>query len=95
MEPAVRGVLRFAADGTTLCLNGHTATSTAAGFSIEVSSGCSFTLTDCTSGAGSIAGSNLGLCVNGTFTMYGGTVTGNGTQAPGRPRAARFSRAFQ
>ena len=66
-----------------LCLNGNTL-SPASGFTgraIEVSSGATFVLTDC-GGDGAISGFTSstgggGVFINGTFTMYGGTISGN------------------
>ena len=67
--------------GTFLCLNGHTITGAAGKDTINVGSGRSFTLTDCR-GSGKITHENsdaVGCGVNavGSFTMYGGSITGN------------------
>ena len=66
---------------TFLCLDGHTITGVAGKDTIDVGSGRSFTLTDC-KGSGKIThGSSdaVGCGVNavGSFTMYGGGITGN------------------
>ena len=66
---------------TFLCLNGHTITGTDGKDTIDVGSGRSFTLTDC-KGSGKIThGSSdavgCGVNVIGSFTMYGGSITGN------------------
>lgn len=73
------------ADGTVLCLNGKTISMNAAGDAISVGKGTTFILTDCKEVQGSIThGVNLetkytgrGMNVAGTFTMYGGNITGN------------------
>ena len=72
-------------NGTVLCLNGKTIRMNAAGDAISVGKGETFILTDCTEAQGSIThGTNLetkytgrGMNVAGTFTMYGGNITGN------------------
>lgn len=66
---------------TFLCLNGHTITGAAGTSTIAVGSGVNFILTDC-KGSGKIThGSSdaIGCGVNavGSFTMYGGSITGN------------------
>ena len=66
---------------TFLCLNGHTITGAAGKDTIDVGGGRSFTLTDC-KGSGKIThGSSdavgCGVKVIGSFTMYGGSITGN------------------
>lgn len=65
------------ADGTYLCLNGHTIYMDQK--YINVISSKQFTLCDCGSGGG-ITGQNTidagGIMVNGTFNMYGGIITG-------------------
>ena len=66
---------------TFLCLNGHTITGAAGKDTINVGSGRSFTLTDC-QGSGKIThGSSdavgCGVKAVGSFTMYGGSITGN------------------
>ena len=71
------------ANNVVLCLNGHSITATALN-AIEISSGCSFTLTDCKGGKaeyGKITTNFNGHGVsvtNGSFTMYGGNIAGNG-----------------
>jgi len=67
-----------------LCLNGKTLTQTTANDAIRIGSGSHLTLCDCAVGqTGTIAGGNVekedkcGVNVDGgTFTMYGGTITG-------------------
>lgn len=65
----------------TLCLNGHSITATHNTDVINVYSGKTFTLTDCsTGGAGKITHTTPnggGVYVTGTFNMYGGSITGN------------------
>ena len=66
---------------TFLCLNGHTITGAAGTSTIAVGSGVNFILTDC-KGSGKIThGSSdaigCGVKVIGSFTMYGGSITGN------------------
>lgn len=70
-----------APSNTFLCLNGHTITGAAGNSTIAVGSGVNFILTDC-KGSGKIThGSSdaVGCGVNavGSFTMYGGNITGN------------------
>ena len=75
------------ADGTVLCLNGKTISMNAAGNAISVGKGTTFILTDCKEVQGSIthginSETNMkytgrGMEVAGTFTMYGGNITGN------------------
>lgn len=67
-------------DGTVLCLNDKVLTlSTGTGAVIHVAQGSTFTLLDC--GAGRIThrgnASGHGMLVDGTFYMYGGTITQN------------------
>ena len=67
-------------DGTVLCLNGKRLSLTnATGAVIHVERSRTFTLLDC--GAGKITHSGSaggqGVLVDGTFTMYGGTITQN------------------
>ena len=76
--------------GVVLCLNGHSITFVNGdNYSvIEVSSG-NFTLCDCSGGKGKIThgdkdgggqkypGRGVSVSKNGTFTMYGGSITGN------------------
>ena len=78
------------ANGVTLCLNGHSITLVGRDHSsvIEVSSG-TFTLCDCSGDSGKITngykdggsqkypGRGVSVSKNGTFTMYGGSITGN------------------
>ena len=66
----------------TICLNGRTIQSTAADQSVfEIADGGKLTLTDCTSNPGTVTHSNVtgsGVEVKkGTFTMYGGEISGN------------------
>ena len=78
-------------NGTVLCLNGKTIRMNAAGDAISVGKGETFILTDCTEAQGSIThGTNLetkytgrGMNVAGTFTMYGGNITGNNLESKG------------
>ena len=74
------------ADGTVLCLNGKTIRMNAAGDAISVGKGKTFILTDCKEVQGSITHrinseattyTGRGMNVAGTFTMYGGNITGN------------------
>ena len=72
---------------TFLCLNGHTITGAAGKSTIDVGSGVSFTLTDC-KGSGKITHENsdavgCGVNVIGSFTMYGGSITGNSVSGSG------------
>ena len=67
-------------DGTVLCLNGKVLTlRNAIGAVIHVAQNSTFTLLDC--GAGKIThrgnASGHGMLVDGTFHMYGGTITNN------------------
>ena len=81
------------ADGTVLCLNGKTISMNAAKDAISVGIGKTFILTDCKEAQGSIThGINLetntkytgrGMNVAGTFTMYGGNITGNNLESKG------------
>ena len=70
------------ADGTVLCLSGHTITTNGNFNAIEVDAGKTFTLTDCgttgkvTHGSGTYG---RGVKVLGTFHLYGGSITGNQT----------------
>ena len=75
----------------TLCLNGHTLTGAASSAIITISSGATFTLCDCSveqtgtiTGASNPSGNDYawqgsgGAIMNhGTFTMYGGNLSGN------------------
>lgn len=75
---------------TFLCLNGHTITGAAGTSTIDVGSGVSFTLTDC-KGNGKITHESsdavgCGVNVIGSFTMYGGSITGNHTSDGGGVR---------
>ena len=75
--------------GTVLCLNGYSITMNGSDEAIKVGRNVTFTLTDCkggkseygkithgTAGGGSKYTGN-GVCVYGTFNMYGGNITGN------------------
>ena len=78
------------ANGVTLCLNGHSITLVGYDKSsvIKVESG-TFTLCDCSGSKGNIThgykdggsqkypGRGVSVSKNGTFTMYGGSITGN------------------
>lgn len=73
-----------------LCLNGNSITMSGASDAIKVFSDCTFTLCDCNgsnNGNGKIthrSGKNgSGVVVNGSFTMYGGSITGNTTTTTG------------
>lgn len=66
---------------TFLCLNGHTITGAAGTSTIAVGSGVNFILTDC-KGSGKITHESsdavgCGVKVISSFTMYGGSITGN------------------
>ena len=66
---------------TFLCLNGHTITGAAGTSTIAVGNGVNFILTDC-KGSGKITHESsdavgCGVNVIGSFTMYGGSITGN------------------
>ena len=74
------------ADGTVLCLNGKTISMNAAKDAISVGKGETFILTDCKEAQGSITHrinseattyAGRGMSVAGTFTMYGGNITGS------------------
>lgn len=63
----------------TLCLNGNTISGIGDGSIITVSENASFTLCDCV-GTGCITGANASIgsvCVNGTFIMNSGKISGN------------------
>ena len=70
------------ADGTVLCLNGHTITMTGNDNAINVTQNVTFTLCDC-KGNGKITHTDYktgrGVLVDsdGTFNMYGGAIEGN------------------
>ncbi len=68
------------ADGTVLCLNGHTITAGTGRIEvIIVEASRSFTLTDCQSGGTLSGGNNMStkaVVVRGDFTMFAGTITG-------------------
>lgn len=70
------------ADGTVLCLNGHTITMTGHDNAINVTQNVTFTLCDC-KGNGKITHTDYkngrGVLVDsdGTFNMYGGAIEGN------------------
>ena len=75
---------------TFLCLNGHTITGAAGKDTIDVGSGVNFILTDC-KGSGKITHESsdavgCGVNVIGSFTMYGGSITGNHTSDGGGVR---------
>ena len=71
-------------DGVVLCLNGYRITGPAIEAVITVNSDVTFTLTDCNSrntGNGTVThkeeDKGRGVYVEGTFKMYGGSITGN------------------
>ena len=72
-----------------LCLNGYTLTGNGSGSVITVSDGATLILCDCSEEeSGTITGGNAsnggGVCVNnGTFTMAGGTISGNTASSHG------------
>ena len=74
------------ADGTALCLNGHSIKVDANDDAIIVSEDVNFTLTDC-DGNGVITHNSgkksSGVTVGGTFTMYGGIISGNAMETSG------------
>ena len=75
---------------TFLCLNGHTITGAAGKDTIDVGSGVNFILTDC-KGSGKLTHESsdavgCGVNVIGSFTMYGGSITGNHTSDGGGVR---------
>jgi uncharacterized repeat protein (TIGR02543 family) len=73
------------ADGTVLCLAGHTITYAGENSRAITVTG-QFTLTDCI-GTGKVTGGKAsyggGVYVSGAFTMYGGTITGNNSSSLG------------
>lgn len=74
-------------ENVTLCLNGYTITGAAGKDTINVGSGRSFTLTDCRE-SGKITHENsdavgCGVSAVGSFTMYGGSITGNSAARSG------------
>ena len=75
------------ANGTVLCLNGHTITMSGNNDVIKVGSDKTFTLTDCgTTGKKTHASGATGRGVfvsGGTFEMYGGSITGNSAEYGG------------
>ena len=80
------------ADGTVLCLNGKTIRMNATGDAISVDKDKTFVLTDCEEVQGSITHrinseattyAGRGMSVAGTFTMYGGNITGNNLESKG------------
>lgn len=80
------------ADGTVLCLNGKTISMNAAVDAISVGKNKTFILTDCKEAQGSITHrinseattyAGRGMSVAGTFTMYGGNITGNNLESKG------------
>lgn len=70
-------------NGVNLCLNGMTITGANGADAIEISKGASLTVTDCSETAGRITHNSgkTGRGINngngGTFTLWGGNVTGN------------------
>ncbi len=84
---------------TVLCLNGHTLSMNIVAYVndyalINIMAGATFTLCDCSSGApGSVTGagsqySSVHVSAEGTFNLYGGSITGN--QSQGMPRNVSF-----
>lgn len=80
------------ADGTVLCLNGKTIRMNATGDAISVDKDKTFVLTDCEEVQGRITHrinseattyAGRGMSVAGTFTMYGGNITGNNLESKG------------
>lgn len=80
------------ADGTVLCLNGKTIRMNVTGDAISVDKDKTFVLTDCEEVQGSITHrinsetttyAGRGMSVAGTFTMYGGNITGNNLESKG------------
>ena len=76
-------------DGVVLCLNGHDIICSKDGANtIKLANGGSFTLSDC-KGTGRIThadgltGTGVYLDPNGTFTMYGGSISGNSAAEKG------------
>ena len=73
------------ANGVVLCLNSHSITANGNFAVITVKSGVTFTLTDCKETQGKIthgmdkAGRGVYVATGSTFTMSGGTITGNTT----------------
>ncbi len=67
-----------APDGIHLCLNGHSATLDARATAINVQSGYTLTLYDCTDSHGAITG-NTGCSNYGTVTVHGGKIIGSGS----------------
>ena len=79
-------------NGTVLCLNGKTIRMNATGDAISVDKDKTFVLTDCEEVQGSITHrinseattyAGRGMSVAGTFTMYGGNITGNNLESKG------------
>ena len=83
-------------DGTVLDLNGKNITATSEGAVIQVKAGVNFTLTDCKADNGTYdttftygkithssgrEGKGVDVQSGGTFTMYGGDITKNGSQS--------------
>ena len=83
-------------DGTVLDLNGKNITATSGGAVIKVEDGVDFTLTDCKADNGTYdttftygqithksgcEGKGIDVQSGGTFTMYGGDITKNGSQS--------------
>ena len=68
--------------GVVLCLNGYSITANGEFNAITIQDGRTFTLCDC-KGSGSTGmvthsnGTGSGVYVNGTFNMYGGSISGN------------------
>ena len=82
------------ADGVVLCLNGKSIQASGNFDVITVNNGVTFTLCDC-KGSGSTgmvthsSGTGSGVYVNGTFNMYGGSISGNSAIYGGGVRIER------
>lgn len=82
------------ADGVVLCLNGKSIQASGNFDVITVNNGVTFTLCDCKSSGstGKVTHSNgtgSGVYVNGTFNMYGGSISGNSAIYGGGVRIER------
>ena len=80
--------------GVVLCLNGYSITANGKFNAITIQDGRTFTLCDC-KGSGSTgmvthsSGTGSGVYVNGTFNMYGGSISGNSAIYGGGVRIER------
>ncbi len=83
------GNITVSSGTVTLCLNGKTLTGTGVGAVITISNGANFILCDCSGNdsgkitGGSNAFGGVRVYTTATFTMYGGTITGNTTTGYG------------